>query len=55
VQDEEEALLMLVTAPLIRLEAGRTEAGDPTALVREVRPLGESSAGASAKGSAVEA
>jgi hypothetical protein len=55
VQDEEEALLMLVTATLIRLEAGRTEPGGPTALVREVRPPGESSTGALAKGSTAEA
>jgi hypothetical protein len=45
---------MLVMTTLIRLEAGRTEAGGPTAPGREVRPPGESSAGTSAPGSAAE-
>jgi hypothetical protein len=53
-QDEEEALLMLVMATLIHLEAGRIEAGGLTTLAREVRPPGESSAGTSAQGSTAE-
>jgi hypothetical protein len=53
-QDEEEALLMLAMATLIRLEAGRIEAGGLTTPAREVRPPGESSAGTSAQGSTAE-
>jgi hypothetical protein len=53
-QDEEEASLMLTTITLIHPEAGRIEAGGLTAPARKVRPLGESSAGTLAQGSAVE-
>jgi hypothetical protein len=49
-QDEEEASLMLATATLIRSEVGHTEASGSTALAREVRPPGESSAGTLAHG-----
>jgi hypothetical protein len=53
-QDEEEASFMLTTATLFRPKAGRTKTGGPTAPVREVRSLGESSAGTSTQGSMVE-
>jgi hypothetical protein len=53
-QDDEEASLMLMTATLIHSEAGRTEASDPTAVARKVRPPGESSIGTSAQGSVAE-
>jgi hypothetical protein len=53
-QDEKEASLMLATTTLIRSEARRIEAGGLTTPAREVRPLGESYAGTSTQGSAVE-
>jgi hypothetical protein len=54
VQDEDEASLMLAMATLIDLEAGRTEAGGPTALAKEVQMPWESSRGTSAQGSMAE-
>jgi hypothetical protein len=50
-QDEEEALLMLVMATLIHPEAGRIEADGLTAPAREVRLPWESFAGTLDQGS----
>jgi hypothetical protein len=44
-QEEEEASLILMTATLIRPEAGRREVGGPTMPAREVRSPRESSVG----------